>query len=83
MRTQEKEELRTILSHLIERVVVDNERVVIEINVDNLFGKKMLDTENPLILPIDEDRNLVCDKRRHDRIVFSGDKLIKAFEVIC
>lgn len=83
MRTQEKEELRTILSHLIERVVVDNERVVIEINVDNLFGKKMLDTENPLILPIAEDRNLVCDKRRHDRIVFSGDKLIKAFEVIC
>ena len=63
-------------------VMEDNEKIVVDINMDNLLGKKLLDTDASLLLPIVEDRHLVCDRRRHSQITFNLDKLINAFNSI-
>ena len=82
MRAKEKDELKSTIAHLIEKITIDNEKIVVDVNMDNLLGKKLLDTDASLLLPIVEDRRLVCDRRRHSQIMFTLDKLINAFNSI-
>lgn len=80
--TKDKELLRRTIFHLIEKIVIDNDKIRLYIDLMKYFNIPKVEGVNDLILCIVEDRNLVANKPLHDTIDFTNSKLKTAFEML-
>ena len=80
MITKDTELLRKTIFHLIEKIVIDNDKVRVHIDLMKYFSIPRVDDTENLMLCLEEDRNLIANKPKHQYINFGNSKLKEAFE---
>ena len=78
--SKDKEIVRKTMFHLIDKIVIDNDEIKVNIDLMKCFNIPKINGESPLIVIIVEDRSMVANKPNHSKIDFTGAKLKASFE---